>query len=236
MANEIAKLDERNIWEQYGDEESRSTIIGKILKLAKSGEFTAGQEQEEVPLGTQLIANMNSIRIGWIKWVDAEVAGREMGYLGEYKPPSREELGDLDKDLWEDPKKDPWQKVNEIIMFDPDSEELYTYSASSKGGIGAVAELNKTYGRHVRLHGGGVFPVVKLEVGSYMHSNRSYGKIYFPKFTVVDFVKPPKPLLEAQPNAEEVEEDEPPPPKKVQPKLVTKGNNKKSPPRKGMRF
>jgi hypothetical protein len=237
MANEITKRTEKNIYEQYGESMGRAEFIGKLMKLNKIGQFVAGQDQDEIPIGTEVIVDLTSTKTGWIKWVENKVAGREMGVLGEYTPPRRPELGDLDEAMWED-DRDPWQFANEVVMFDPDSEELYTYSATSKGGISAVGELLKTWGKHIRLHCDDeptVFPKVKLEVGSYMHPVKQYGKILYPKFTLVEYVKPPKALLEiGNGSAEALAEIEPP--RKIKTAPVKATPVKKGPARKGMRF
>jgi hypothetical protein len=50
------------------------------------------------------------------------------------------------------------------------------------GGLGAVGDLCRLYGRHRKRHPD-VHPVIALEVGSYQHANKEYGRIKFPRFT-----------------------------------------------------
>ena len=243
MANEITRPGgSKNIFQQYGEAMSRSAIIGKILKLSKHGTYVAGQDQEEIANGTQMVVDLTKLRTGYIKWVDSKPVERKLGVIGEYTPPLRSELGDNDREMWEDPDKDPWQFVNEAIMYDPEAEELYTYSATSKGGLNALGDLMTKYGDHIALNYDNepaVFPVIALNVGSYMHSNRQFGKIFVPKFDLVDYVKPPKALLTADGSVTSVSEIEAPKKTaalKVVDKTTSKGSDKKAPPRKGVRF
>jgi hypothetical protein len=240
MANEISNVGGKNIYQQYGEAMSRSAIVGKILKLSKLGVYEAGQDKEEIAKGTQMIVDLTRLRTGWIKWEDSKPIDRKMGIIGEYTPPMRGELGDHDKDMWEDPDKDPWQFANEAVMYDPEAQELYTYSATSKGGINALGELMKTYGDYIALHFSDrpeVYPKVSLDVGSYMHSNRQFGKILYPKFNIIEYVKPPKALLTADGGVSTAHEIEAPKKAtlKVIEKPVAKSSDKKSP-RKGVRF
>ena len=242
MANEVANQTSRNIsdiYERYGEEMSRSEIVGRILKLSKIGTYTAGQDQDEIPKGTQMIADMYRLRTGWIKWEDNRPIERKMGYLQDYIPPPRDTLGDLDNSMWEDPERDPLQFVNDLVMYQPDSEEMFTSAATSRGGINAVGELSKHWGKHIRMHGEGTLPLIKLDVGFYMHSNRSFGKILYPKFVIVKHVKPPQALLDSREGgAPLIEEDELPliqskAPSKAPLKAVV--SNKKTA-KKGVRF
>lgn len=242
MTNEITRPgSNKNIFQQYGEAMSRSAIIGKILKLSKHGTYVAGQDQEEVPNGTQVVVDLTKLRTGWIKWVETKPIERKLGVIGDYTPPTRGELGDNDPQMWEDPDKDPWQFVNEAIMFDPEAEELYTYSATSKGGLNALGDLMTKYGDHIALNYDNepsVFPMIALNVGSYMHSNRQFGKIFVPKFDILDYVKPPKALLTADASVSTAQEIEAPKKAtlKVIEKPVAKGSDKKAAPRKGVRF
>src|SRR5262249_31529942 len=81
---------------------------------------------------------------------------------------------------------DPWQFQNDIVMVAVDGGKLYTFTTSSRGGLNAVGELCKAYGKQVRQHPNKL-PVIALDVGSYQHSNRSYGRIKFPVFKIVDW-------------------------------------------------
>ncbi len=59
-----------------------SDITGDLLKFAK-GDFLAGQDNREIAIGTRLIANMDLLEVGWIKWEDSRPIDRRMGRFAE---------------------------------------------------------------------------------------------------------------------------------------------------------
>jgi hypothetical protein len=178
-----------NPWLEYGAAVGASDIVGDLLKFSK-GDFLAGQDNREIAPGTRLIANMDSLEVGWIRWEDNRPADRQMGRCAEgFKPPKRNELGDNDKSLWalddSGSPRDPWQFSNHLVLADPEDDgQIYTFATSSKGGLTAIGALCSTYGQAMRQHPD-EWPIVELDVGSYAHSNKSYGRIKFPIFEVV---------------------------------------------------
>lgn len=190
LANE-----ETNPFTAYGSSMSGSrSIIGKLLKFTK-GDYTAGQENEEVAENTRLVANMDTFLIGWQKWLDDKPSGEEMGLLKDsYTPPRRDELGDTDQEKWgvgpDGNVRDPWQFTNRVILKKPgkskNGEGLFTFITGSRGGIGAMTRLCQAYGEEMRAHPD-ENPVVTLGVGSYVHSD--FGKIKFPIFSIVGWEK-----------------------------------------------
>jgi hypothetical protein len=200
MTNEIAKPG-NNPFETYGKAATTRTIVGKLLKFSK-GDFISGTGEEEVPLGTKFIALMDSLSVGWIKWEDNHPPEQRMGLVAEnYQPERRKDLGDLDESDWEIDEKgerrDPWQFSNYLIMATAEENELYTFTTASRGGLGAIGELCKAYGKTMRQRPD-QYPIIALDVGSYQHSNRAYGRIKFPIFEIVDWTNkaPLVPLLE----------------------------------------
>ncbi len=98
---------------------------------------------------------MHLLEVGYQHWVDSRPGEQRMGKIAEgFVPPRRAELGDLDKSLWasfEDGReKDPWVFCNLLPLARAEDHELFTFTTSSRGGLGAVGALSKTYGRHVR--------------------------------------------------------------------------------------
>lgn len=172
----------------YGQEAASGG--GDFLKFAKV-EWQKGQNNDEVALGTRVAANMAELSIGWIRWSEGKPAERRFGLLAEgYKPEPRDALGYTDQTLWETDKDgkpiDPWSFTNELPVADPESGEQMTISMSSKGGIGAMGNLCKAYGREYRQRAGFV-PIIELGRDSYIH--REYGKLYVPVMTIVDWVE-----------------------------------------------
>src|SRR5215207_6542756 len=117
----------------YGNAVSRRSIVGDLLKFTRHGEWVAGQDEEEIPEGTRLIALMDELSVGWVKWANGRPAEQEMGLIAEgYRPPGRDKLGDHDEGLWEcDDRgiaRDPWQKTNQLFLRSTDGDRVFTYS------------------------------------------------------------------------------------------------------------
>lgn len=182
-----------NYFEDYGNRASNRAIVGRLLKFSK-GDWLAGEDAEEMERGYKLVAQMDTLSIGWIKWVDSKPEQQIMGLVVEgYQPPRRADLGDLDKGLWEvdvtsGQPRDPWQFSNYLICKEVgkkgDEENLYTMAASSRGGINAIGDLCKTYGKKMREMPD-EYPVIALGVDSYEHSNKAFGRIKVPVLEVV---------------------------------------------------
>jgi hypothetical protein len=98
--------------------------------------------------------------------------------------PKRAELGDANHALWETDNngkpRDPWQFTNYLPLLN-EAGELFTFTTSSRGGIGAIGELCRRYSQHKRRHPN-VLPIIGLDVDSYQHKVKEYGRIKFPKF------------------------------------------------------
>jgi len=191
MSSEVATL-QPNPFESYANAMSTNRIVGELLKFVK-GDYFAGQQAREIPLATKFVAIMDQLMIGWVKWHDHIPVNSAMGLLTEgYKPQRRSELDDNDKARWETDDEtgepqDPWQFTNYLILADPNTKELYTFAASSQGALGAVGELCKEHGKHMREKPD-KYPVIELGVGSYLHRNKAYGRIKFPILKRVGWV------------------------------------------------
>lgn len=168
----------------YGQEAASGGA--NFLKFSK-GEWLLGQNDDEIPLGRKLVANMNELSIGWICWADKKPVERRMGALAQgFRPEMRDALGYDDQTLWEtdaDGKAtDPWTFTNELPLADPDTGEQMVFSASSKGGIGGIGNLCKAYAKEHKSRGDQV-PVIELQRDSYMHP--VYKKLYVPVLSIV---------------------------------------------------
>lgn len=178
-----------NAYESYGNAVSSRAIVGELLKFNK-GEFTAGQDDDEVDIGTQLIANMDDLAVGWVKWEDGKPVEHVMGRVADgHMPEKRSALGDLDKDQWETDKDDrpldPWSETNYLLLKERDGDQVYTFSAASKGGRNAIADLCKSYGKAMRQHPD-EYPIIELGKDSYKH--KDYGKVFVPTLKLVGWV------------------------------------------------
>lgn len=186
----------------YGQEAAGNT--GDFLKFSK-GEWLKGQNDDEIKIGTQLVANLEDLSVGWIQWADKKPVVREMGLLAQgHVPARRTELGLTDQTEWEVDKdgkpQDPWSFTNELPVVDLDTGEQMTISMSSKGGIGAIGNLCKAYGkeRAARL-AKDMVPVIELDRDSYKH--KEYGKTYVPVLKLAGWMEngavPAQPVGEA---------------------------------------
>jgi hypothetical protein len=190
----LPATNETNPFEEYGNAATaRGGIEGTLLNFNK-GDYLAGQEKEEVPLGTAFQALIDKLMTGWVCWQDGIPVDKEnMGLVAErFVPPRRKELGDLDKTLWErDPngqEQDPWQLTNYLPMRRIDNGEIYTFATNTKGGLAAIGELCKVYGKEMRRRPD-QDPVIALDASSYQHRERSIGRVHVPVLNkIVDWV------------------------------------------------
>ena len=198
-----------NFFEKYGQAAANRSHVGDLLKFTRYGEFRFGKYDEEAPLGTVLAAYMTTFCTGWTLWQSNHPVEEIMGPVGEgFVPPPRSTLGHLDKTQWEafddGREKDPWAFTNKIVLVDLRKTEpvFYTFSTSSKGGIGALGALSLQYGEHLRQKPD-ESPLIELGRDSYTHSNRSYGEIRVPVFKPVGWTPtaklPPIPGFDERP-------------------------------------
>jgi hypothetical protein len=184
----------------------------------KSGEYLAGQDAKEIPIGTKMAANMSGFRIGWRRWFGDQLTDDLTELLiDQPMVKQRNELGDNDPATWETgtdgKKRDPWQLSNVIEFVDAEGES-FLYATGSKGGIGALGRLCKEYGKLYRQRPGQV-PIVELGRDSYMH--KEFGKTYFPVFTIVGWTDE---------NSLTIEEEAAAQPEPERPKPATSGSKK----------
>lgn len=169
-----------------------NTLVGQRLKFSK-GDWLYGPNSSEMKAGTKLIALADTIRAGYIKWIDNRPASVQMNLLAENPfVPKRETLGDTDQAQWEigmnGTPDDPFKLTFEGVFRNPDDpEDLYTFATSSTGGRNAMASLAKAYLSHRRMSPN-EYPLVTLGVSSYKHSNKNYGIIKNPTFEIVEWV------------------------------------------------
>ncbi len=175
---------------QYGAQQQDGTF----LSFSRVGEFEAGQDKEQVPFGTRLVANMPGLKQGWRCWIGGKVIDDRTDLLG-LPQPRRNELGDMDTGLWERDKegkpRDPWVMTDILEMSN--GEVNYIFSATSKGGRGAIQKLCANYAKERRMRPD-MLPIITLGRDSYIHSE--YGKTYFPVFEIVGWTDQDNPSVD----------------------------------------
>jgi len=165
----------------------QQAIIGKLLRFNR-GEYITGAQDDTgtVALGTRLMAALDYLSIGWVRWS----AGKPVEHIlkavidhGEDLPP-RSALGHQDKSQWEPDvsgkPRDPWAITAYLPLGDVDA---FTFVTASRGGLEAIGRLSNFYGRDDKS--ATQFPLVELGVGSYAHRERSIGRVKFPEFKPV---------------------------------------------------
>jgi hypothetical protein len=182
--------------EKYG--RSAGNLFGDLLKFSgKTGQWNAGAQGVEIPIGTQLAAIVPEMLAGFVKWQGGELVDQVMQPITEsYDPKAlRASLGDTDQDQW--PKgddgrlEDPWKEAALLPLKNPKSGAAYTYSTSSLGGVRAVKRLVAVYSWQLRsapATTAGHLPVVELGASSYRHDDRKRGTIFNPVLTGADWV------------------------------------------------
>lgn len=174
---------------------------GQYLSF-KNGEYQYGQNKDELPIGTRLVANMSGLRVGWRRWYGGQVTDDLTELLNDRpQTAQRNTLGDNDESAWEkddeDRPRDPWQLTN--ILELSDGEQTFIYSTASNGGIRAIGRLCTAYGKERRMRPG-MLPIITLGKDFYIHKpkpgQQSRGKIYFPVFEIVGWTDEDNPSVE----------------------------------------
>jgi hypothetical protein len=186
MSNELTTETAIDFLEQFTRETSRKMWVGELLKYVK-GEYQVGKEEDEIEIGTKMVAIIPSMLHGWIKWEGGHPVAHEMGVVVEgFRLPKREDLGDPEENGgWEKDDhgvaRDPWQRNALLVMVDED-DNIYTFSTGSKGGLSALGELVAAYCKHARTHPTQL-PLIEPQSSSYKHTD--YGKVHTPVFKVI---------------------------------------------------
>jgi len=156
-----------------------------LLKFKKGVYFI---QDEEVPMGTELIAHCIGWTRCWIKFEKQQVVDRKMYRVAEgRRAPDREELDSTDRSLWETgpngQPSDPWVYQYLLPMENMQNGDVYIFVTSSIGGKRAVADLCKSYSRRVARTGVSEQPIIKLSKA--VMPTRMYGDVPRPQFDIV---------------------------------------------------
>jgi len=187
-----------NALEKAASAPALSSNSGKhFIKLAKSGYWAYGADEREVEEGSRWAINPNSFATGFSCWDDGKNLGEEMALLTE-DAIQRHQLPDLGA-----PWKDQVGLQLACISGDDKGVECI-YTATSVGGKNAFKEVLNAVLERGRGGHADIVPIVELEVDSYKH--KSYGKVFTPVFSIVDWATLDGVVAEAAEEAEEEEE------------------------------
>jgi hypothetical protein len=163
---------------------------GEPLKFSKGRWFAGRSDAEQDVGGKLLIADLENLMTGWRRWRDKRITDQMVGLVADnFKPPQRNDLGDLDERDWERDSagkpSDPWQFGFFLRLVDPDSEEAFAWSATSNGARRAMGDLVNAFARRRRKNPESCIPVVRLDSDFYRH--KDFGRVDVPKFEIVEW-------------------------------------------------
>ena len=75
---------------------------GELIKFSK-GRWLVGKDRDEHEVnGKTLVADLDNLMIGWRRWWDKKITDQVVGLVADnFRPPSRNAVGDLDESHWE---------------------------------------------------------------------------------------------------------------------------------------
>jgi hypothetical protein len=113
------------------------------LKFSKGG-YLVNDKVTDIQ-NIKLIADMSTLRIGWVRYDSGFAVKEIMGKVSEnFQPPPREELGDFDESEWEKEgegrfavPRDPWHETYDVVVHSLDNLNdcfLLVFDSSDCGG------------------------------------------------------------------------------------------------------
>ncbi len=162
-------------------EAARGVETGTYLKFnGNDGRWSFGQDDEDLPEGSRVIVDMETLAFGWICWVDGSVEEERLVPVLDGRPPLEHELTDYGP-YEED---DGWREAASLSMIlerygDDDQDDAVgtqlLWKTSTGGQVRQIRKLSGAYGRVFSQHPG-EFPVVELGAEDYAPKNKKYGK------------------------------------------------------------
>jgi hypothetical protein len=166
--------------------ESGQDILGDMIRFAK-GDYLAGANKTEIPGGSEFLAAVDAIVVGWQRWLGKQQVEKRLGRLSDgFIEPAREELGHLDESAWEVDAEgrpvDPWAKTRMVPLKRLADGTLFTLVLNGKGRSGeAIGRLVGAFGRS--RYRDTDYPIIRLGTDAYSH--KVYGRIKFPVLPIV---------------------------------------------------
>jgi hypothetical protein len=160
--------------------ETAAPSITAILKMDKFGHWVFGADQTEVESGSRWAVNPFSFVHGLVAWGDGEVLGEAMAPLTEPLP----QVGPAP-----DGAKFGWQQqvgFSLKCISGDDAGLEARFATISIGGKRAVQTLGLAIAAQVEKDPSKPVPVITLDKDHYQH--KSYGKVYVPVLTLVEWL------------------------------------------------
>lgn len=155
-----------------------------FLKMDKTGEWVYGQDETPVEPEDRAYIDPNGFVHGWQCWANTDLDGVSAALLGTEMVPMDEPLPDRPAKIPENGRA--WSEAVGMSCVINGIKMVYT--TNSVGGRNAFAELGQEYIKQGKRDPSKLIAVVKLESDSYKHKNKTYGRIYVPIITVVEWV------------------------------------------------
>jgi hypothetical protein len=191
----LVPSDTRTEVEKYLDQVAPSTIAGQMVKFSKDGKYVIIETDEEVNPDRDFIALCDETLIGYIRFNEegvqpTRVQGLLYGKNGSpgFVIPPRDSLGDMDSRNWADgldgEPEDPWKHQMNLVLQEPATGALFTFSTTSDTGRRAVGRLLRHYDR-MRWSSPDTYPVVRLKPSGFTSKRKGVGWVHTPSFAVV---------------------------------------------------
>ncbi len=186
MANDLVTQGRRDVavtgnpWA----EAAQSVETGTYLKFnGNDGRWSFGQDDEDLPEGSRVVGDMDSMAYGWTCWVEGNVEEETYTGIHDGKPLPEHQLTDYgpydDDDGWRESAK--LSLVLESYGDDDQDEAVGTallWKTSTGGQVRQIRKLAGAYGKVFAQHPG-EFPIIELGAESYAPKNKKHGKKKF---------------------------------------------------------
>ena len=166
---------------------------GILRMLQETDGWVFGQEDNALPLGTEVVVNPLSIKHGYSCWTDRAKGEGKNELLKELLYPISQQAPALHElDQMEDPKtgaKCAWKDLIAMemkILSGKHSGTEVSYRPTSVGGMNASRTVLDAILAKLDEDTPFVCPVIELQQDNYKHA--SYGKTYVPEFKVVGWM------------------------------------------------
>lgn len=208
-----------------GAENSGQTTYVKFK--GASGQYLAGQDEDEIEHGTEYAADIFNAQWLWTFWWDGKVIEtvdallREEPLLNKHMPDHlpEDEDGDIDMTLEEiihmqktDPAnfRDGWSVQASFNMLPLDgSGEEFTMRLGGMVSLNAFDALRKAYSRRYKIEAGKL-PIISLDVNKYKSKVKGVGTRYAPVMKIGRWATEDEMIASTGENPADYDDDVPP--------------------------
>jgi hypothetical protein len=186
----VAAPDSRTPVQAYIDEIAPASMVGRMVKFNKDGNFVTADDDAGISDDVDFVALCDQTLVGWIKFNgEGQPPDRHMGLLYDgFAMPARSTLGDDDPTTWEifnGQPQDPWQHQIYLVLERRDeTRELFTFVTSSVTGRRAIGNLLRHFDRMEKTKAD-AYPIVRLKVGGFNHRDERVGWVKVPVIAIV---------------------------------------------------